>query len=56
LIEFTPKSNLPSSGKLFKIEEFTNGGFKEIIDDGLRIPIMREKFYSQVVKIYFDFI
>ena len=33
LIEFTPKANLRHPGSYSKMEEFTNGGFKEVIDD-----------------------
>src|SRR5674476_313719 len=33
LINFSPKANLRHPGSYSKIEEFTTGGFKEIIDD-----------------------
>ena len=33
LINFSPKANLRHSGSYSKIEEFTTGGFREIIDD-----------------------
>lgn len=33
LIDFTPKANLRHPGSYSKIEEFTTGGFKEIMDD-----------------------
>jgi len=34
LIEFSPKANLRHPGAYSTMEEFTNGGFKELIDDG----------------------
>lgn len=34
LIEFSPKANLRHPGSYSTMEEFTNGGFKELIDDG----------------------
>ena len=33
LIEFSPKANLRHPGTYSRIEEFTQGGFKEVIDD-----------------------
>jgi 2-oxoglutarate dehydrogenase E1 component len=33
LINFSPKANLRHHGSYSKIEEFTSGGFKEVIDD-----------------------
>ena len=33
LVDFTPKANLRHPGSYSNIEEFTTGGFKEIIDD-----------------------
>jgi 2-oxoglutarate dehydrogenase E1 component len=33
LINFSPKANLRHPGSYSKIEEFTSGGFKEVIDD-----------------------
>ncbi|MBC7722154.1 MAG: 2-oxoglutarate dehydrogenase E1 component [Pedobacter sp.] len=35
LINFSPKANLRSPGTFSHISEFTNGSFKEVIDDGL---------------------
>jgi 2-oxoglutarate dehydrogenase E1 component len=54
LIEFTPKANLRHPGTYSKLEEFTNGGFKEVIDD----PTAQADKVSKVLfcsgKIYFD--
>ena len=33
LINFSPKANLRHPGSYCKMEEFTSGGFKEVIDD-----------------------
>lgn len=55
LINFSPKANLRHPGSYSKIEEFTTGGFKEIIDDESikdAEPITKVLFCSG--KIYFD--
>jgi 2-oxoglutarate dehydrogenase E1 component len=55
LINFSPKANLRHPGSYSKIEEFTTGGFKEIIDDELikdAEPITKVLFCSG--KIYFE--
>src|SRR5665647_1159703 len=55
LINFSPKANLRHPGSYSKIEEFTTGGFKEIIDDESikdAEPITKVLFCSG--KIYFE--
>jgi 2-oxoglutarate dehydrogenase E1 component len=54
LIEFTPKANLRHPGTYSKIEEFTNGGFKEVIDDATAQPDKVSKVLFCSGKIYFD--
>ncbi|MEO8821396.1 MAG: 2-oxoglutarate dehydrogenase E1 component, partial [Ginsengibacter sp.] len=55
LINFSPKANLRHPGSYSKIEEFTQGGFKEVIDDNTvanASEITKVLFCSG--KIYFD--
>ncbi|MGZ5189656.1 MAG: 2-oxoglutarate dehydrogenase E1 component [Flavisolibacter sp.] len=47
LINFCPKANLRHQGTYSTMNEFTNGGFKEIIDD----PVIKDA--SQVKKVLF---
>jgi 2-oxoglutarate dehydrogenase E1 component len=54
LIEFTPKANLRHAGTYSKIEEFTNGGFKEVIDDAGAEADKINKVLFCSGKIYFD--
>ena len=54
LIDFSPKANLRHPGSYSPMEEFTNGGFKEVIDDTF-VEVSKVKtvlFCSG--KIYFD--
>ena len=55
LINFSPKANLRHPGSYSKIEEFTQGGFKEVIDDEL---VTDASSITKVLmcsgKIYFD--
>ena len=55
LINFSPKANLRHPGSYSNIEEFTQGGFKEVIDDEL---VTEESSITKVLmcsgKIYFD--
>jgi 2-oxoglutarate dehydrogenase E1 component len=55
LINFSPKANLRHAGSYSKIEEFTTGGFKEIIDDA---TVTDAAGITKVIlcsgKIYFD--
>jgi 2-oxoglutarate dehydrogenase E1 component len=55
LINFSPKANLRHPGSYSKVEEFTKGGFKEVIDD----PFIQDAAQVKKVlfcsgKIYFD--
>ncbi len=55
LINFSPKANLRHPGSYSKTEEFTSGGFKEVIDDsfaGDAAQVKKVLFCSG--KIYFD--
>jgi 2-oxoglutarate dehydrogenase E1 component len=54
LIEFTPKANLRHPGSYSRMEEFTNGSFKEIIDDSVANPDSVKKVLFCSGKIYFD--
>ena len=54
LIEFTPKANLRHPGTYSKIEEFTNGGFKEVIDDAQADGDKINKVLFCSGKVYFD--
>ncbi|MDQ2718863.1 MAG: 2-oxoglutarate dehydrogenase E1 component [Bacteroidota bacterium] len=55
LINFSPKANLRHPGSYSKIEEFTTGGFKEIIDDeSIKEPSAITKVLFCSGKIYFD--
>jgi 2-oxoglutarate dehydrogenase E1 component len=55
LINFAPKANLRHPGSYSKIEEFTQGGFKEVIDD---VSVDDASVITKVLfcsgKIYFD--
>ena len=54
LIEFTPKANLRHAGSYSKVEEFTNGGFKEVIDDAQADADKINKVLFCSGKVYFD--
>ncbi|MEO7120614.1 MAG: 2-oxoglutarate dehydrogenase E1 component [Ginsengibacter sp.] len=55
LINFSPKANLRHPKSYSKIEEFTSGGFKEVIDDSLATnPSLVTKVLFCSGKIYFD--
>lgn len=54
LIEFTPKANLRHPGTYSRIEEFTSGGFKEVIDDAEAKADKITKVLFCSGKIYFD--
>jgi 2-oxoglutarate dehydrogenase E1 component len=55
LINFSPKANLRHSGSYSKIEDFTTGGFKEVMDDEM---VSDSENITKVLlcsgKIYFD--
>lgn len=54
MIEFTPKANLRHPGTYSKIEEFTSGGFKEVIDDAAADATKIKKVLFCSGKVYFD--
>ena len=54
LIEFTPKANLRHPGTYSKVEEFTQGIFKEVIDDENADASQIKKVLFCSGKIYFD--
>lgn len=54
LIVFSPKANLRHAGSYSAMSEFTNGGFKEVIDDVSAIPAKIKKVLFCSGKIYFD--
>jgi len=54
LIVFSPKANLRHPGSYSRIEEFTSGGFKEVIDDASADAAKVKKILFCSGKIYFD--
>ena len=55
LINFSPKANLRHIGSYSKLEDFTSGGFKEVIDDEkVEDPSTITKVLFCSGKIYFD--
>jgi 2-oxoglutarate dehydrogenase E1 component len=55
LINFSPKANLRHPGTYSKAEEFTKGGFKEIIDDVfVEKPASVKKVLFCSGKVYYD--
>ncbi|MCX6230722.1 MAG: 2-oxoglutarate dehydrogenase E1 component [Bacteroidetes bacterium] len=54
LIIFTPKSLLRNTRCVSKIEDFTLGGFKEIIDDAAADPAKVDRVVFCSGKIYYD--
>ena len=54
LINFSPKANLRHAGTYSRIEEFTNGGFKEVIDDEAANTGKVKKVLFCSGKVYFD--
>ena len=54
LIEFTPKANLRHPGTYSRVEEFTQGIFKEVIDDENADASKIKKVLFCSGKIYFD--
>ena len=55
LIVFTPKANLRHAGSSSKIEDFTHGGFKELIDDDtVKDASGIKKVLLCSGKVYFD--
>lgn len=54
LINFSPKANLRLPGSYSGIAEFTQGGFKEVIDDAEAQPGQTKKVLLCSGKIYFE--
>ncbi len=54
MIVFTPKANLRLPASYSKIEDFTTGGFKEVIDDNYATTDLVKKVLFCSGKIYFD--
>jgi 2-oxoglutarate dehydrogenase E1 component len=55
LIDFSPKANLRHPGSYSRVEEFTKGGFREVIDDAFsdNAAIVKKVLFC-TGKIYFD--
>lgn len=54
LIQLTPKANLRHPGSYSHIDEFTSGGFREVIDAEVNNPAEIRKVLFCSGKIYFD--
>ena len=54
LVEFTPKANLRLAASYSRMEEFLNGGFRELIDDGFADVKKVNKVLFCSGKIYFE--
>lgn len=55
LVNFSPKANLRHEHSYSAVEEFTTGGFKEIIDDSyIEAPTKVQKVLVCSGKVYFD--
>lgn len=54
LINFAPKANLRHAGTYSRLEEFTTGGFKEVIDDESADTTKVKKVLFCSGKLYFD--
>jgi len=54
LINFSPKANLRHTGTYSRLEDFVNGGFKEVIDDEKADPVEVRKVLFCSGKMYFD--
>jgi 2-oxoglutarate dehydrogenase E1 component len=55
LVNFSPKANLRHPGTYSKMEEFTSGGFKEVLDDPfVEQPGQVKKVLFCSGKVYFD--
>jgi 2-oxoglutarate dehydrogenase E1 component len=57
LINFSPKANLRHPGTYSKAEEFTKGGFKEVMDDDSieKAPMVKKVLFCSG-KVYFDLV
>ena len=56
LVVFTPKSLLRHPGCVSTVDEFTTGGFREVIDDAKADPAKIERVVFCSGKIYYDII
>lgn len=54
LINFSPKANLRHTGTYSRLEEFLQGGFKEVIDDSFADTTTVKKVLFCSGKMYFD--
>ncbi len=54
MVNFSPKANLRHPGSYSKVEEFTSGGFKEVIDDTFADAENVQKVLFCSGKVYFD--
>jgi 2-oxoglutarate dehydrogenase E1 component len=54
LINFSPKANLRHPGTYSPVDEFTNGGFREVIDDTFADTAKVKKVLFCSGKVYFD--
>ena len=54
LVVFTPKSLLRHPMVTSKLEEFTKGGFQEIIDDHVAEPDLVERVVLTTGRLYYD--
>lgn len=55
LVNFSPKANLRHAGSYSHLSEFTQGGFKEVIDDAaVQVPAGVKKVLFCSGKIYFE--
>ncbi len=54
LVDFSPKANLRHPGSYSVMDEFVNGGFKEVIDDTFAVTEQVKKVLFCSGKIYFD--
>lgn len=54
LVNFSPKANLRHTGTYSTVNEFTSGGFKEVIDDASVNPAQVKKVLLCSGKVYYD--
>jgi 2-oxoglutarate dehydrogenase E1 component len=54
LVNFSPKANLRHTGSYSHVNEFTSGGFKEVIDDAAVNTVQVKKVLFCSGKVYFD--
>ena len=54
LINFAPKANLRLPGTYSSVDDFTKGGFQEVLDDASVTPVSVKKVLFCSGKIYYD--